>query len=221
MHEEPVKRINIAGIIFIYGAVSVLWFLLRRMVPVNFVIHQTTSDALTVWVKNLPVLILYFGKAILPFNLSVYPNLEDHSLWLGFAGIILCAGALFWEKPESWKHIIGGLTWFILFLVPSFFVGIIFHEHRVYCSFAGILFALAHFPLVRKIDIRRTYQIAGMILLIAVLSLLTLSHEEHFRNRQNYAISALHSDPSVDASYMGLAGMYIDEGNDVHGGENY
>ena len=214
VHDEPIKRKNIIWIVFAYSAVSVVWFLLRRLVSLNFVIQQTAGDTFAVWAKNLPALILYFGKVILPFNLSIYPNLKDHSLWLGLASIVLYAGALFWEKPKSWMYIIGGLCWFVLFLVPSFLGGIIFYEHRVYCSFAGILFALAHLPLVQKIDIRRTYHFAGMILLIVVLSLLTLSHEEHFRNRQNYAISALYSDPSIDASYIGLAGMYIDEGND-------
>jgi tetratricopeptide (TPR) repeat protein len=214
VQDEPIRRKNVVRIVFAYGAVTAAWFLLRAMVSLNFAIHQTAGDAAAVWMNNLPVLVLYFGKVILPFNLSIYPNLQDHSLWLGFAGIILCAGALIWEKPKIWIYIFSGLSWFVLFLLPSLLVGIIFHEHRAYCSLAGILFALAQFPLLQKIDIRKTYHFAGAVLLIAVLFLLTFVHEEQFRNRQSYAISAFHSDPSVDASYLGLAGMYIDEGND-------
>jgi len=159
--------------------------------------------------------VLYLGKVFLPFNLSVYPNLADHSLILGWISILVLVAAFFIRKPSSYKGIVWGLMWFFLFLAPTFLSGTIFHEHRAYSAVVGLLFAVCELPVVQSIDFSKSGRVLALVALLGLYAVLAMLHSEQFRNRTAYATSAFKNDPSVDASYSSLAGLFLDEGNDA------
>jgi protein O-mannosyl-transferase len=199
-------------IVAAYGLLLAFWFILRSMITRSFEVHESLTALAVSWMKNLPACVLYIGKALLPFNLSVYPNLQDHSLVLGVISILTFVVVFFIRRPASIREICWGLGWFILFLAPTFISGIIFHEHRAYCAFIGLLFALAQLPIIQSIDFSKNSHILGFVAILTVYSVVAMLHSEQFRNRTAYATSAYLKDPSVDASYTGLAGLFLDEG---------
>ncbi len=214
LKRETIERKRGVSIVVGYALLLALWFFLRSMVTRSFEIHQSLMSVLMNWTTNSPALVLYVGKAFLPFNLSIFPNLTDHSLVLGVISILAVVVLFFIRKPSTTRGIIWGLLWFFLFLAPSLTSGIIFHEHRAYCSFVGLLFAIAQMPLVQSIDFSKSSRVLGCVAILTVYSIVSMLHSEQFRNRTAYATSAYLSDPSVDVSSAGLAGLFLDERND-------
>jgi len=198
-----------------YVFVIVFWFILRSMVYRGFEIHDASNSLVASCISNLPAYILYIGKVFVPINLSVFPNLADHSLIPGIFSVLFFLGLLFILQPTSLKVIAWGILWFFLFLAPSMAGEPIFYEHRAYCSMVGFLIAVTCLPVVRNIDFSHIAQVAGVGILLLVFSVLTFSHENVFRNRESYAYNAYVTAPNVDKSYSCMAAMYLDNGNDT------
>jgi protein O-mannosyl-transferase len=213
MRKERLPRLAILAGVAVYGILFALWFSLRSLVTRSFEVHQSLISIAGDWLRNSPGFILYIGKALLPFNLSVYPNLTDHSLILGWITILVFVGVFLFHRPSSLRGILWGLAWFFLFLGPTFLSGIILHEHRAYSAFVGLLFATTQLPLVQSIDLSKYSHVLAFVAVIAVFSVLAMVHSEQFSNRTAYATSAYMHDPSVDASNLALAGLFLDEGN--------
>jgi protein O-mannosyl-transferase len=211
---EKLKGISLILLASSYVFVFAIWFILRSMVYHGFEIHNAANALLVSWFSNLPAYILYIGKAFLPINLSIFPNLTDHSLIPGMLSVLFFAGLLFILKPTSLKVILWGILWFFLFLAPSITGEPIFYEHRAYCSMVGLLLAVACLPVVGKIDFSHIAQVSGIGVLL-VLSLLTFLNENNFRDRKSYVSNAYSTAPSVDNSYSCMAALYLDEGNDA------
>jgi protein O-mannosyl-transferase len=207
----PRTTIFSAGVTYL-GLVGV-WLGLRSMVTRTYEVHQSLAAVAMSWLNNVPAFVLYAGKAFLPFNLSIFPNLADQSLILGAVFLLLFGVAYALDRPASSRQLIWGLGWFFLFLAPTFLSGNIFHEHRSYCALVGLLFAVAQLPLIQKVDFARPVHVLGLVAVLAVFGVIAMVHSEHFRNRTAYATSAFLSSPSIDESYSALAGLYLDEGN--------
>ena len=213
VRKENPGRGKIILIIITYTIIAAIWIALRSLVHQTFEIQFEVVQLISGWLKNLPALVLYVGKIFFPFNLSVYPNLEDHSLVLGgisvFSIIILML-----SKQPSRRAIFWGFAWFLLFLVPTFISGEIFYEHRAYCALIGAFFALTQLRPIKDIDFSKILPIIELNTLILLFSILTILHTMHFQSRLAFTTSAYRLDPSIDESYSGLAGTYIDAGDD-------
>ena len=214
VRRERVGRGTAFSVAAVYVLLAGLWLFLRSLVTRPFEVHQSFLTLASTWFKNSPAFLLYIGKVFLPFNLSVYPNLTDHSLLLGWISILILVAALIVRRPPSYRAIAWGLAWFFFFLAPTFISGTIFHEHRAYCSVVGFLFAVCQFPIVRSIDFTKMSHLAGLVILLGVYAVVAMFHSEQFRNRTAYATSAYLHDPSVDYSHVALAGLFLDEGKD-------
>lgn len=118
-----IRRAVIISVLLIYIIIIASWFIMRSMAPQSFEIHQTSASLVQSWLSNVPAFILYFGKVFLPFNLSIYPNMADHSLLLGLISVVLFLGAIIVRRPITLKFIYVGLGWFFLFLAPTLILG--------------------------------------------------------------------------------------------------
>lgn len=195
-----------------YALLVILWVVLRSLVTRPFEVHQSLMSMAGDWIKNSPGFVLYLGKVLLPFNLSVYPNLADHSLLLGWISILVFAIALLIRKPSSYREIVWGLAWFFLFLAPTFLSGTIFHEHRAYCSLVGLLFVVCQLPIIQAIDFSKNSRLLGVVVLLSIYAVIAMVHSEEFHDRTAYATGAYINDPSVEYSYVAVAGLFLDEG---------
>jgi Tfp pilus assembly protein PilF len=198
----------------IYAIVFLIWIYLRNLITRSFEVQGSLDSQAMSWLNNSPAFLLYIGKTLLPINLSIYPNLRDHSLIFGVITILLLGAAIALRRPSSPRGLVWGFAWFCLFLAPTFASGLIFHEHRSYCAFVGILFALTQLPLIQSIDLSKSAHVLMFLAVVILLSVLSMLHAEHFRNRTAYVTTAYSKDPSIDESTTGLAGLFLDEGND-------
>jgi protein O-mannosyl-transferase len=207
-------KMELLGAAGAYAVLLLIWFGLRSLITRSFEVHESLGSIAVNWMKNTPAFIFYVGKTVLPFNLSIFPNLIDHSIILGLIAVLLFVAAIILRRPSSQRSLIWGLAWFLLFLAPTFIAGTIFHEHRAYSAFVGLLFATTQLPLFQSIDISKYTHFLPFLGVVIVLSLLSMMHSRQFRDRTAYVTTAYSKDPSIDDSYTGIAGLFLDEGND-------
>jgi uncharacterized membrane protein len=160
------KKLLDKGNLLLYATwlpLGLVWFVLRsrildRSQDVRSV-GETVSDA----VSRLPAYLVYIGKAVLPFNLSVFPSLDNEVIWFGLLAAALI-GMLIWFSLKSssrntnevqqtafhhqLRMMLLGLGWFAVFITPFLLVpknvnDQVF-EHRLYLPMVGLLIVLAH-----------------------------------------------------------------------------
>ena len=213
VRRETPERGKIIWMIVPYAVAIAVWLALRSLVHQSYELQYEGMPMISGWIKNLPALVFYYGKIVFPFNLSIFPNIEDHSLLWGGVSIVGILSLVLLQQPHR-RAIYWGFAWSLFFLVPTLIGGQIFLEHRTYCALFGTLFAFTQFRQAQNLDFSKISYQAGFTAIILLFSMLTMLHSAHYRNRLAYATSAYRLDPSIDESYSSLAGNYIDAGND-------
>ena len=209
--ETREKRL-IFGFVLIWLLMISFWWYLRSNVSQNFVLSETMNDSIAVWLSKVPSLVLYIGKAVFPFNLSVFPNVYDNGLWWGAVAMVLLALLMFTGGEKNYRSIVWGMLWFFLFLAPSLLGGNVLLEHRAYCSMVGFLIAVYEFPIVKKLSSHKNIALILYIACVTVFGVTAYVHSEHYRDREAFCTNAYQQSPSLDDSYSNLAGMFIDHG---------
>jgi tetratricopeptide (TPR) repeat protein len=212
VRKTDLKAHDFIKLAVLYTVAIVFWIILRNMVPRSFETQSAISDYILEIIRNFPAILLYIGKVFFPFDLSIYPNLNDHSLIPGIIGIVVLSLLVVLLKVE-WKMVLWGLTWFFVFLLPSL-IGNIFHEHRAYCALIGLLLVFSQIQHVLKMNFENKFLSVAVILSIITLSTISFVYADDYKNRSTYSLLAYLKDPSVDDSYSALAGTFIDAGND-------
>ena len=190
------------------------WFLLRKFASLYSI---ELSFILKLIIINSPAIIIYIGKLLLPFNLSVLPIIQDSTKIYGFLTIIILIIFLYRTKEKRYNFIIFGLAWFLLFLLPSFIrpntkVVADFIEHRVYLPMVGFIILLLETDFIKNLNIKKRINQLIIILILLILSLITLSHSENFRNGLNFWQNAVKHSPHSALAHVGLGDMYCLDG---------
>jgi tetratricopeptide (TPR) repeat protein len=124
-------------------AAWITWFFARKNVLPENTPSLINGEMFSLVLHRATGLIQYFGKCILPFNLNVFPTIESTNILWGLAAIALTAWLIFQNKERNLKNILAGSAWFLLFLLPIFFVpknvNDQLFEHRLYLPMIGIL----------------------------------------------------------------------------------
>jgi tetratricopeptide (TPR) repeat protein len=169
---------------------------------------------------DLSAVVLYVGKMLLPFNLSVLPISQDSSLIYGVVTLAIVLVFLIFTKNRRYGYILFGASWLILFLLPSFvfsdpsrFIGVALYEHRIYLPLIGFIILLMETDLVRNnIDIKKKGLVLGLLIIIA-FSAMTFIHCRDFKNRANFWESAVKTSPHHPLAHRNLGAMYYLDGN--------
>jgi tetratricopeptide (TPR) repeat protein len=123
-----------------------LWFFARKYVLPENTPSLINTEMLALLFHRATGLIQYFGKCILPFNLVVFPTIEGTNILWGIAAIGVVVILLMQNKDRNLKNIFIGIGWFLIFLLPIFFVPKNINdqlfEHRLYLPMFGILLLL-------------------------------------------------------------------------------
>ena len=191
----------------------ILWLYMRSTVVQSFIVNTTIKDSLSSWISRSPALILYFGKVMFPFNLSVFPNLQDNGLWWGVSALVVFALLVLKAGEKNYRMIVWGMLWFFLFLAPSIIAGDFLPEHRAYCSLVGFLIAFYEIPFLKNLPWQKRNVLVLFSAAIFTFGAIAYSHSENFRDRRSFCINMNEKSPSVDESCSGMAGMLIDQGD--------
>ncbi len=201
---------NLLVLILGWSLIGLGWLLLRQSAMTN-PMALDFNNVLKSLGTSLPALILYFGKTVLPFNLSVLPVLKDSSFVFGIAAVILALTALWLSKNKNMRLVIFGLCWFLLFLLPCFIRPdaqfAFFLESRIYPALFGIfLIFLSLFPDPGS----------GKFLILVPVFLLfcfiSFTYSRNFKDRMTFWQSAVKSSPHSPLAQRNLGAMYYLDG---------
>jgi protein O-mannosyl-transferase len=129
------------------------------------------SVMLQAGLSRLIVVVQYLGKIFLPFNLTVFPVMDDITPVWGILAIVILAALIVHSKSYSKPLTYVGLFWFIAFLVPVLIVPKSLNdqvfEHRLYLPLTGILIMLSQvFPFTGDISSRNKMVITGALIIV-------------------------------------------------------
>ena len=170
-----------------YFSFILIWYSMKRKVAGEMLTDSSLSILYYSFLKNIPLMLQYFQKTILPINLSVMASVQDTNYGWVMTALFLFGAGIYFTKNIPWKEIIFGLLWFFLFLLPtllfSYFEGM---EHRSYLPAIGILIAISFLEPVQKLlkNQKRLICIFGTIILI--FSFITITRLSVFSSEYNY-----------------------------------
>jgi len=181
----------------VWTGAFLLWYAVRAAATLKS--SYIDPAAITAdFVHRLPVVLQYLGKIFLPFNLSVFPILEDTVNYYGIAALALLALLLFFAKGKDNRTIIAGFCIFILFLLPVLLVPASLNEqlfeHRLYLPVIGILLVLSQ-TILFKNNLTERQLLAGGVVATAVLAVVNYNHQQHFDSPQAFWKEAVRTSP--------------------------
>ncbi|MDP8264948.1 MAG: hypothetical protein P9M12_05675 [Candidatus Aceula lacicola] len=157
---------------------------------------------------NLPSLLIHLGKTILPFNLCPTPIVENTSLIFGII-VFFFVGFLIWATPtKRIKHIIFGILWFLLFLLPGLAISLTFYEYRMYIPLIGFLIVLMETNLVKKLVQQPKKLFIFTVITISLLFGTTFQYSNILKNSWNFWHAAVQGSPSLPTAHANLGRTY-------------
>lgn len=195
-------------VIISWGFLAGLFFILRSQVlgssvglPLNFTIEN--------FFKNLPALVQYTGKMLLPFNLSTFPILQDTSFVYGILSCVLVIYFLIRSKNIRRNYLLLGNSWLILFLIPAIIRTSsdhesVFLEHRIYFPLIGFTLLWLETDLVKKLLVNNRVSWMATATIFILFIVLSLNHSHHFKNELSYWSYAVSTSPHASFAHRGL-----------------
>lgn len=191
------------------------WYLIRQAVlyvPGSQGGYSLPASFHSVY-SNLPAVLVYIGKIILPVNLSTYPILQDAPLVYGGVGLAALAAALFFSKNKSWRTVLFGAGWFFIFLLPSFVypkfsITPVFFEYRVYLPLIGFLIVLAEIDWIKSFSLRNERSSIVFLALILSLSAVSWVNSGNYQNSLACWQSAVKHSPSSAFAHKQLGTVH-------------
>ena len=167
-------------------------------------------------VVSAPALLLYAGKAVFPFGLSIIPTIEDSAVMPGIAAVLIAGVCLHFSKKKRFGFILFGIVWFLSFLLPTFIrpvtgVSAIFLESRLYLSVLGIFIILGEIDAIKNMTLKNMRALLLMLAILATLFYMSLNYSGHFRNAVSFWEYAAERSPHSPLAQANLGWIYDTE----------
>lgn len=195
-----------------WAGIFIIWLLARSTVLNNFIGNADYHILLSIY-KNLPMLIPAIGKIFLPFDLSVFPILQDMAILYGIISLILLLAWFIFSQNKNYRLIIFGILWFGLFILPTLITPMNttpnFSENRIYLPMAGFIFILLGIGRIKWVNLlnKKTILVLSLLLII-VFSSITIFRNKYYKNKLNFWRNAVATSPSFAFSHNNLGAMY-------------
>ncbi len=206
-----------------WSAVMCLFLILRALLMTSTFSVGPLESIFSV-VGNMPALLLYLGKAVFPFNLTVVPVLSDSTLLFGIIAAAWMAVLYLKAFRGSLKMSLFGGLWALVFLLPTFIQPYYgapanFSEHRLYLPMAGLLIVIAELagPAVLSLSKIRTV----LLVTVTVFAAITVVHARYFTDELSFLNEAVKSSPSLPRTHACLAEVYFERGDNTKALEQY
>jgi protein O-mannosyl-transferase len=169
-----------------WGVILVNWYITRsaaQLAPIGDKLLAAKTVLLNLWIA-----LFYFGKIFWPFNLAFAPIANDIHIITGIISVAFLSIAISLSERKDWKLIFFGVTWFVAFLVPTFFYDLAvvtppkFYEHRVYIPFMGIVFVLLSLSCTKRIESFKRFLPFVFIFVFSVMGYFSFIHIFDFKN---------------------------------------
>lgn len=191
-----------------------VWALLKTNVSDNSLFKDGIMAQVYLIAERMPRILLYLGKVFIPVELSNYPSADNMTIWWGVISLALLAALIIFTKNKNWLKILFGMFWFIVFIIPFFFVpkGIndqVF-EHRLYLPLIGMLIVMSESALFNG-QWRNEYNRYALFALLLFYSYQIYSYLPRFDNPIVFWENAVKDSPNSSYANNQLAARYVND----------
>jgi len=194
-----------------YAVVAGLWYAARSAVLAG----QPSAglgllEHVRVVLGNLPQLVLYAGKALIPARPSVMPGVDVAGLLAGAVAIVI---GFLMLRLLPWRSAVLAGGWFLLFLLPVLAIpGLPAYEHRLYFPLIGLATGASELATTRGwrlLDRAPLVAVVGVVVLLA-----SVAHRQTgvFRDATSYWESATTGTPHAPIALVNLGRMAEERG---------
>jgi tetratricopeptide (TPR) repeat protein len=192
-------------------AIVIGWLVLRQPAARRPPVTLETLALNSRWILEL------LGSVLLPVRLPAYPMYSAWGTAIGVVAVLLLAGAVSLVRRERMRHVLFGVTWFVLLLVPTLTsrtnpAAFEYLHHRAYLPLVGLTIV----ALEVGSALRAGRRVA--IALAVILAGLTIVHARQFRDGVTFWSAAAADAPrSADVRY--ILGNVLHRHGDLAGAE--
>ncbi len=194
--------VSLAAMITVYAALR--GFSLRYPMPYDPAVVMSNM------INDLPGLVAYAGKSLLPLKLTVFP-LHDPLVFLSGIALICVLAASFaagWIKDG--RTAVFGLMWWLIFLIPSMANPLsgqvqYYAEQRLYLPLIGVLILLSTLSPAVRLAGKRPLLLSAVVALFSVLS---MSNSYSYSSPRVFWEKAVHDSPGYYLSHRGMGKVF-------------
>ncbi|MBI4929739.1 MAG: tetratricopeptide repeat protein [Bacteroidetes bacterium] len=210
------KKVFLAG----WLVVSAVWFMMRDA-ALQSQQGKGVSSMISSVAENLTGFILYIGKILLPFNLSVMPVMKDNTFIFGIIALAIIIGVVFISKERKSNWILFSVIWFVIFLLPTFirtseFRVHQFYEHRMYLPMVGFLLLATQVDWIKNFSSEKTICRISAPAILLFFFMLTFRHEKTFSDTKLFLDNAIATAPNSSLAHRNM-GIYFQDMDDKTG----
>lgn len=190
-----------------------LWLILRDYALSYNPVKLSFITALRDLALGAPAFFMYAGKAILPFDLSIVPTIEDSTVIYGIVSILIIISGLYFSKQKRYGFILLGLVWFLSFLAPTFLhpvpgISAIFLESRMYLPILGIFIVLGEIDAVKNITFKNIRALLTVLSIAGLLFCISINYSNRFQNALEFWEYAANKSPHSALAQANLGWVY-------------
>lgn len=203
------------GVMVTVGTVA--WFFLRKYALASDIpgVEENgifTRENVFFILHNLPFVLPHLGKIILPVVLSPYHIAQDMSFSPGILSLLfLGIGAWFLRKRIRYSMVLFGLSWFLIFLLPTFLnpdpeQEKAFFENRLTLPMIGILLILLEYSRAFW-NQRKQFLIILWSIVLFVFAFLSFRNIGYYQDGASYWKRAVETSPHSSFAWNNLGAM--------------
>jgi Tfp pilus assembly protein PilF len=214
--KEPLLSFNAKILTTGWAFLFAIWFFIREAASVNPMPLMHTNMLRNMFL-NLPVIIIYLGKLVLPVNLSVLAFMRDTSLTYGYIASVVIIALLLFSRNKRNDLVVFGFVWFILFLLPAFVLSTpgsnnFVYEHRTYLPAVGFIIMMLETDMLKNLDMEKPRVFLICAAVIAVLSFMSFIHSRDFSGGKVFWENAVRTSPHSSLAHRNLGVIYYMNG---------
>jgi len=206
LRAEPAARRRTRVLVAGWVVILAVWFVMR-----GAALSAPALPAVLLGqaAANLPVLVHYLGKTIVPVGLSVAPAGQGIALYTGLLALAVLSVALMRSRARRPGMILFGVLWYLSFALPPLLVPrIVGLEQRLYLPMAGLLVLALEGGLGQVLGRRRLA--IGITLGVAlVFAGVTAARVRVYGSRQSFGENAVATSPGSSYARASLGAVYL------------
>jgi len=193
----------------IYVAITAIWYLAMTSALKGMEKIGGGDPIMNVVIHNMPYMLLYIGKILLPFNLNVMPGVDTMAIVLGCISLIGLAYIVLQIKDI--RKLLFCLFWFFIFLAPTLLVPELpAYEHRDYLPLIGLIVGVSQAGFLKNFSLKNrklVYVLGGIIVVFIILVAMRLPV---YVNRFTFWTDGTEGTPFAASADVNVGQLYQD-----------
>ncbi len=194
--------------------VGLTWYI-KRAAAISEIQNPDTIG-FEAFFKNYPTLPAMIGKIFLPIKSIALSSFEEFTIISGILITILVIYAVIKVNNTSKSRILFGLSWFLMFLIPTLFIRIVFvddffdyAEHRAYLPIIGVFIIVIELLKALKVDFTKKGTLVISMCVIMLFGYKSYTFKRTFDGRKNFWGHMTSIYPDKSRGYLDLGKAYL------------